>query len=73
MISVAINVKVKQEDKRIVRVQALTEDGRQYKVRVEFCVADRVVSVKELGDMSREVNETDLHFASRILQKATEE
>jgi hypothetical protein len=72
MISVAINVKVKQEDKRIVRIQALSEDGLKYKVRKEMCVAGQVVGTMELGDMIREPNETDLQFASKMLQKATE-
>jgi hypothetical protein len=67
-----ISVEIRQEDKRLVRIQALTDDGCQYKVRVEMCVAGRVVGTKDLGVMGREDKETDIQFASRMLLKATE-
>jgi hypothetical protein len=71
MISVEINIKVKQEDKRIFRVQAIG-NGIQYQVRKEFYVAGQVNGTANLGVMAREPNETDIQFASRMLSKATE-
>ncbi|HBE02414.1 MAG TPA: hypothetical protein DC049_08045 [Spirochaetia bacterium] len=67
-----ISIVIQQEDKRLVRIQAISDDGVQYTLRKEMCVAGRVVGTKDLEVMTREKKETDIQFASRMLLKATE-
>jgi hypothetical protein len=67
-----ISVEIRQEDKRLVRIQALSDDEVKYTVRKEMFVAGRVVGTKDLGVMGREDKETDIQFASRMLLKAME-
>lgn len=67
-----ISVEIRQEDKRLIRIQAIGDNGVQYQVREEIYIAGKAAAVKDHGVISRKKNQKDKNFAMDLIEATLE-
>jgi len=67
------SVIIQNDEKRVVRLQAMGDNGCQYELQEEFYIAGRVNAVKKHGVVARGKGEDDRQFAMKLLQKVMEQ